>query len=524
MKKGLLVLLMVVLALSACTTPQEIVSTLAPTPTLTLTLTPAPTPAPTFPPVTGPEPSLQVAAFYYPWYGNPDNDFKWIHWEEARKNPPLDISSDYYPVLGAYSSADRAVVAQHFAWMRQAGIGVVITSWWGSGSNTDKLVPLLLEMGERYGIKVAFLIEGTSTRTNTELVYNVKYIYRTYGAHPAFFRTRQGSLWSSGEKQQGLFLLWGMRFEFEGGDPIEPEYWQEAMDQIHALPDGGLMIADENGSEWVTEGHFDGSYKYGVLDSDMAEPYTFANSLPAGAWYIPGVNPGFTRSHNVGYEDFTFTPRRDGEAYAARWQAVFDEGIQPQMVAITTFNEWHEGTQIEPAVAGATNGAGYNYRDYESLPPDGYLTLTRQWVETYLAHEWPETRKVTFRIRTTSDWTALGIVDGGGWIQPNFMSASEEALDTRMEGEYLVLTQPIERAESGESVEMVVRMMLDIDQGSAPLVLNIARGGLGYTEVEVIVDKETGSEVVAVMRWDGWADNADNSRKFELPVGVLGIE
>ena len=98
-------------------------------------------------------PRSESRAYYYSWYGNPDIDYKWIHWDEAQKNPPLDISSDYYPVLGAYSSADHWFVAQHFAWMRQAGVGVAITSWWGPGSNTDKVVPLLLEMGERYGVK-----------------------------------------------------------------------------------------------------------------------------------------------------------------------------------------------------------------------------------------------------------------------------------------------------------------------------------------------------------------------------------
>lgn len=521
MKKMHPVLIFLIIMLTACgTIPPLTIHPVTETPVPTTT--PMPTPTPAFPPVTGPEPSLQVAAFYYPWYGNPHNDSKWIHWEEAGKNPPLDISSDYYPVLGAYSSTDRAVVAQHFAWMRQAGIGVIITSWWGSGSNTDKLVPLLLEMGERYGIKVAFLIEGTSTRTNTELVYNVKYIYRTYGDHPAFFRTSQGSLWSSGEKQQGLFLLWGMRYEFEGGDPIEPAYWQEAMDQIHALPDGGLMIADENGSEWVTEGHFDGSYKYGVLDSDMAQPYTFAKSLPAGAWYIPGVNPGFTRSHNMGYEDFTFTPRREGEAYAERWQAMFDTGVEPQMVAITTFNEWHEGTQIEPAVAGMDNGAGYNYRDYESLPPDGYITLTRQWVETFLAHEWPRAYPLRFRMVTTSDWTNFRLVSGGAWLKPVFGSASAEALYAGPEGERITLTQPLERAESGATVEMVFDVQVYPEEGAETLTFEISRGGLGYTVIEMIRDTDGGPVVVAEMRWDGWADNAENSRQFEMPMEALG--
>ncbi len=80
-------------------------------------------PTPTPPPVEGPEPSERVAVFYYPWYGNPAVNGAWIHWEGPNFAPPEDISSDYYPALEAYSSMDPAVVANHFAWLREAGVG-----------------------------------------------------------------------------------------------------------------------------------------------------------------------------------------------------------------------------------------------------------------------------------------------------------------------------------------------------------------------------------------------------------------
>ena len=75
--------------------------------------------------------SSKVAAFYYPWYGNPSVDGQWIHWTENNHFPSGDIAGDYYPALGAYSSNDPEVVAQHMKWLQQAGIGVIITSWWG---------------------------------------------------------------------------------------------------------------------------------------------------------------------------------------------------------------------------------------------------------------------------------------------------------------------------------------------------------------------------------------------------------
>jgi hypothetical protein len=136
------------------------------------------------PPVVGPGPSERVAAFYYPWYGSADIDGEWVHWQEPDFQPPSDISSDYYPKLGAYSSVDPAAVAQHFAWLRESGVGLIIASWWGQGSPTDQAVPLLLELGSLYDVKVAFHIEPYAERSADQLA-GCPYLYARYGAHPA---------------------------------------------------------------------------------------------------------------------------------------------------------------------------------------------------------------------------------------------------------------------------------------------------------------------------------------------------
>lgn len=50
-------------------------------------------------------------------------------------------------------------------------------------------------------------------------------------------------------------------------------------------------------------------------------------------------------------------------------------------VAITSFNEWHEGTQIEPAKAFSVKG--FTYLDYEPEGPNYYLDLTKYWVDEF---------------------------------------------------------------------------------------------------------------------------------------------
>ncbi len=184
-------LLLIIGFLTACT-PNRAVQTLRPNSTETsIPVRGSPSATPVITPITtieGPDPSDKVAAFYYPWYGNPGIDGQWIHWTQNNHLPPDDIASDYFPELGAYSSNDPTVVAQHMKWLRQAGVGVIITSWWGQGSKEDRVVPLLLKTAEGYGIKVAFHIEPYNGRTPESLVSDIKYIYENYGSSPAFFR------------------------------------------------------------------------------------------------------------------------------------------------------------------------------------------------------------------------------------------------------------------------------------------------------------------------------------------------
>src|SRR2546423_6067510 len=54
-----------------------------------------------------------VFAYYYVW-------FRPGSWDRAKTDLPL---------LGAYDSADPAVIAQHIRWAREAGISGFIVSW-----------------------------------------------------------------------------------------------------------------------------------------------------------------------------------------------------------------------------------------------------------------------------------------------------------------------------------------------------------------------------------------------------------
>jgi glycoprotein endo-alpha-1,2-mannosidase len=484
------------------------------------TATPKASPEPTSPALIGPEPSYRVAAFYYPWYRTPGVDGHWDHWGEGQFRPPLDIASDYYPALGAYSIADPAVLAQHFAWLHQAGVGVIISSWWGQGSSEDQAVALMLDIAERYGIKVAFHIEPYSGRTADRLVSDIQYLYSHYGSHPAFYRSNASSRWSQDARSKGLFFVWAIRTPDTNSAEVPATYWQTALDTIHNQPDGGLVIANTTEGDWVDGGHFDGLYNYATLHLDEGNDFSWATNLPPEAWYVPSVIPGFS-ARRIRYPAEDFTPRENGATYTRQWEAALGTGVEPALVTITSFNEWHEGTQIEPAAEGVSNGLGYTYEDYGSLPTEGYLTLTGQWAERFLTTTWPKTMSMRLRLSTTSDWTDFYLVSGASWLRPDLVSISEEATDSGMFENHFALSQPLTRAEGKGKVEIITDILFTGWESGGKVVFRIERGHLGATQVELSKIVDGKPVVVKTFAWSGINNDEQNSFNLEMPSEEL---
>lgn len=488
-------------ATSPFTTSQAVTTTAPATTSAPTTTTPEPTT--TLPAVEGPDPSPRIVAFYYPWYGTPEVNGRWIHWDQAIADPPRDIGSDYYPSLGAYSAVDSAVVAQHFAWLREAGIGVIASSWWGQGTREDRAIRVLLDAGERYGIQIAFHIEPYGGRTATRVVADIEYLYEMYGDHPAFFRSAETTRWSTGNQPKGLFFIWSSTVPNEQVGYVDADYWSDAMDQIHNLPDGGLVVADTPSGNWIDGGHFDGLYNYATLDESPS--FDWARTLPPGGWYIPSVLPGFSVKR-VAYASDARTDRSGGATYQQQWSAALGTGIEPHMVSITSFNEWHEGTQIEPAEPGVARNDTNDYDDYGDLGPEGYLTLTAELAAGFLSTSWEKLAapRVRISIETTSDWTVLDMEAGGEWVQPVTVLLSETATSDFEGAQRLALLQPLDDAEVAKMVELVVEV--GILSPAETLQFRIERGGLGYTRVTVTgLDGETETALHTAL-WNGWSD------------------
>src|SRR5262245_50075949 len=128
----------------------------------------------------------RVFIYYYAWYANPAVDNYWGHWQESNHRPPFDLASSFYPLLGAYSSKDVALVDQHMRWIAGANIQSLIYSWWGKNDFTDQSTRTVLDAAADYNLRVVFLIEPYPGRTTKSICNDVEYLTEKFGNHPAF--------------------------------------------------------------------------------------------------------------------------------------------------------------------------------------------------------------------------------------------------------------------------------------------------------------------------------------------------
>lgn len=495
-------------------------------PTATATKTPTNTPLPTAAPkptiaamVELAPPSPRVGAFYYPCFGNPKYDRSWIGWEGPDLQPPLDIASDYYPLLGPYSRSDPIAIGQHFAWLKEAGIGVVISSWWGIGSDEDEAVPLLLEMGQRHGIKIAFHIEPYPNRSADQLVEDVRYLYDRYGENPAFFRTRASSRFSNDDRDKGLIFIRSIERPNRQEEPVDAEYWRAAIDAIHELPDGALVIGNTTKASSIDAGHFDGVYNYVAFDLEVQGAFHWALDLPPDSWYVPSVMPGFW-AERVNHPVKIQLPRMDGETYHAQWDAALGVGVQPQMVTINSFNSWHEGSQIEPAAPEKTNERGHEYMDYRPLSPDSYLVITREWADRLDKMEWSPMYRARIRMTSSSDWANLSLIEGGMMTRPRIIERSEEAGASGLDNGILRLIQEIELAEGGNEVFLVIDVLFTHLNPQGELVFRLEKGHLGKTEVQLMNYAKGEPIPVEIFRW---GEGHDQLQFIDFVIPALRI-
>ncbi|HEY0450786.1 discoidin domain-containing protein [Actinophytocola sp.] len=308
-----------------------------------------------------------VQLFYYPWYGSPTVNGSYRHWPQGNHTPPDDIGANYYPTLGAYDSGDTAAIDQHMTWIQRSGAGTIVTSWWGQGSYEDNLVPRILDSAARHGIKVAWHLEPYGNRTAASTVADINYINSRYGSSPAFYRD----------------AAHGNRSAFYVFESLRITDWS-ALDQVSGT---SIVLAQTTDTSKVA--HFGGMYTYDGIAGATAPGWKNASDYckANGLVWAPSVAPGYIDDRAVPGNTTPTLNRDNGAAYDKEWHNALDPatGGAPTWVSVTSFNEWHEGSTLEPARSSPPGGQGYltyegAYGQTGAAAETAYLDRTRYWV------------------------------------------------------------------------------------------------------------------------------------------------
>ena len=345
-----------------------------------------------------------VGTYYYPWYHS--NNF------HVGKPNPKGITTLIYhldpqmtPQLGWYDQND-ADISQHFKWARYAGINYFVNSYWGSGDPTDQVIrDHMFNNADRGDIKLAVFLEPSITPignsiTSADITYQTNYLCDNYFNRSGYFRidnkpvifiyvtramtdpnlTMCISTIRTAATSKG-YAVYIVGDEVWGWPNLVSEPNRVAqMDavtnyDVYGNLGGSRFVTDSNLNDWQSRNT---SWK------------NFVNSL--GKQFIPAVSPGFNdRGVREGHQPSSRKLNSESNAFGTLFSGMLDRVTDSvdtkDLIMVTSWNEWHEDSQIEPvAPAPATNlddGGGYYtdglyYNGYGML----YLNILRDKTTT----------------------------------------------------------------------------------------------------------------------------------------------
>jgi hypothetical protein len=287
-----------------------------------------------------------VLAFYYTWF----DEATWTYDQLS------DLPAE------PYVSRDRSVMGRHIEQAQRAGIDALVVAWYGPDGATNQTEPnlaALLDEAAARSFKIAVLFESDSPfMPGVEKVTGgLAHLLGVHVNHPAYLRV--------------------------DGRPVV-FFWRPTLYSVETWASVRGQVDPGRSALWVSEGVdtsylsvFDGHHLYSNTwtppASLVATNQKFAarvaamrSALGADRLWVATVMPGY---NDVKIRPATgFATDREGGAYYERaWQAAIDS--TPRWIVVNSFNEWPEGSYIEPSSAFG----------------DRFLALTATWSARFKA-------------------------------------------------------------------------------------------------------------------------------------------
>jgi len=287
----------------------------------------------------------KLGAYYYPWYRTGRHP---LHWNENREHAGVTD----YPVGGTYSSTRRSVLNRQVRQAVRAGLDFLIVNWQVDyrGLNpfdleaTKKLFDLMEEEGSPLKLSIMLAFDTEDPRIFLETIKKVKKdftprdAYHRHGSHPF--------LWFFfNDPFQGFFYHYyrNLKTLCRGLYPVASggARYHKFMPRILSEFFKGWSFYSP--LEVAAIGHREVIWRESYRDFSEEK-----NKLG-----IFTVSPGFDDVHLTAEyrrdKKIRRVPRRGTRTYENMQKAALSVYPRPDYVVVTSFNEYHENTHIEPS-------------------------------------------------------------------------------------------------------------------------------------------------------------------------------
>ena len=292
--------------------------------------------------------SIVVLAHYMPWYTAKPFGKTWgWHWTMNQFDPEKkvdgrrQIASKYYPLIGPYDSGDPAVLEYHLLLMKQAGIDGVIVDWYGLTDFRDYAIlhrntTRLLQQCERLKMKfvicyedqtIPALVKGRRIKESERVAHAVKeidWLGKYWFQSPSYL------------KWQGKPVL--LSFGHVG---LTGKEWPSCLKK---LKEPVAYMSQDIRREGAMGGFGWPAPKVGLAQVDR-----FLKQSKRWPTAMPAAFPRFDdiyRQAKVS-EGYPRLPDQSGQTLRMTLRKAI-ESRRP-WVQIATWNDWGEGTQVEPS-------------------------------------------------------------------------------------------------------------------------------------------------------------------------------
>jgi hypothetical protein len=302
-------------------------------------------------------PKRLILAHYMPWFtADPEKQSWGWHWTMNHFDPRVtqgdrrQIASKYYPLIGPYDSADPATLQYHLLLMKLSGIDGVIVDWYGREEFRDyallhRNTLALVDQVERLKMRLVICYED---QTIPFLVADGRISSNDSVRHAVSDLNWLASHWYSSPSYVHLNRL-PVLLSFGDSGLTHPQ-WKQCLDQL----DRPVAYFSEHTRREGAIGAFD----WPVPDLGVDRIEKFDSDSTTWPEMIPVAFPRFVDVYGEAGVSKGYPAIADNEGKTFRRTLHHAIQSRGKIIQIATWNDWGEGTNIEPSVE-------FSYRDLE---------------------------------------------------------------------------------------------------------------------------------------------------------------